>query len=67
MPPQYSGKERNVLNQQGQVVEVKPRSPTPEEVQAAEKAKVAINSALSHVRHDVEEYAPEALRIGACK
>ena len=51
MPPQYSGKERNVLNQQGQVIEVKPRSPTPEEMQAAEKAKAAEAERLKQAEH----------------
>lgn len=40
VPPKYSAKERDVLNEQGQVVETKPRAPTDEEIEAAEKAKL---------------------------
>lgn len=51
MPPQYSGKERNVLNKQGQVIEVMPRAPTPEEMQAAEKARAAEAERLKQAEH----------------
>src|SRR5581483_8440140 len=39
--PKDAIKERNVFNEQGQVVETWPRAPTPAEIEEAEKAKAA--------------------------
>jgi anti-sigma28 factor (negative regulator of flagellin synthesis) len=41
VPPEDSSKERNVFDEQGRMVETRPRAPTPAEQVAAEKARAA--------------------------
>lgn len=57
VPPEYSGKGYEVLNQRGRVVQVVPPAPTAEEIRAAEAAKAQANAdaQLLHLYSNVDD------------
>lgn len=57
VPPEYSGKGYEVLNQRGRVVQVVPPAPTPEEIRAAEAAKIqaSADAQLLHLYSNVDD------------
>jgi hypothetical protein len=57
VPPEYSGKGYEVLNQRGRVIQVVPPAPTPEEARAAQAAKVQADAdaQLLHLYSSVDD------------
>jgi hypothetical protein len=62
VPPEYLNRERNVINERGQVIEVKPRPPTQAEIDAAEKAKVEETKRAKEAerQHNYDRYLLES-------